>query len=250
MEKQILQNMYNFNEPKVALVSRRNCEGCYDFAELSGYIIETVYNEHGAFLKSQTLFIDKSETINPDIEKVIEYIPRTLTIENVADILEKLYQEEENIVKELDCISGYWISSPEVCKLLKTGYNIDFKFSEDLYCENTVLKYDLWITTHEEDKDCCYAKIGTKNFDHSISEVKFLEGNSFYPYSEKEDYSKRYDGFCRNIINKLKSEINKCREIFGFLHQYEITCTDVDLLGDSRDKEIMKLINEKLKEGV
>lgn len=33
MEKTILQNMYNFNEPKVALVSRKDSKGCYDFVE-------------------------------------------------------------------------------------------------------------------------------------------------------------------------------------------------------------------------
>lgn len=39
MEKTILQNMYNFNEPKVALVSRKDSKGCYDFVELNGYIV-------------------------------------------------------------------------------------------------------------------------------------------------------------------------------------------------------------------
>lgn len=81
MEKTILQNMYNFNEPKVALVSRKDSKGCYDFVELNGYIVEMVYNEHGAFIKSRTFFIDKSETVNPGVEKVIEYIPRTLTVD-------------------------------------------------------------------------------------------------------------------------------------------------------------------------
>ena len=65
MEKTILQNMYNFNEPKVALVLRKDSKGCYDFVELNGYIVEMVYNEHGAFIKSRTFFIDKSETVNP-----------------------------------------------------------------------------------------------------------------------------------------------------------------------------------------
>lgn len=40
---------------------------------------------------------------------------------------------------------------------------------------------------------------------------------------------------------------NERKEIFGFLHDYDITCTSVDLLGDERDEELMKLINEKLK---
>lgn len=44
---------------KFALVSRKDSEGCYDFVELNGYIVEMIYNEHGAFIKSRTFFIDK-----------------------------------------------------------------------------------------------------------------------------------------------------------------------------------------------
>lgn len=246
-EKTILQNMYNFNEPKVALVLRKDSKGCYDFVELNGYIVEMVYNEHGAFIKSRTFFIDKSETVNPGVEKVIEYIPRTLTVDQVVDILERLRQVAEDDVKELNYLRGYRINSPKVCELLKTGFDINFEFSEDLYCKNTVLKYDLNVVTYREDKDYCLASIETKDFDHLVSEVEFLDSNSFYPYSEKEDYSRRYDYFCRDLVEKLKSEINMRKEIFGFLHDYDITCTSVDLLGDERDEELMKLINEKLK---
>ena len=218
MEKTILQNMYNFNEPKVALVLRKDSKGCYDFVELNGYIVEMVYNEHGAFIKSRTFFIDKSETVNPGVEKVIEYIPRTLTVDQVVDILERLRQVAEDDVKELNYLRGYRINSPKVCELLKTEFDINFEFSEDLYCKNTVLKYDLNVVTYREDKD----------------------------------YTRRYDYFCRDLVEKLKSEINMRKEIFGFLHDYDITCTSVDLLGDERDEELMKLINEKLKnkEGV
>lgn len=252
MEKTILQNMYNFNEPKVALVSRKDSEGCYDFVELNGYIVEMVYNEHGAFIKSRTFFIDKSETVNPDIEKLIEYISRTLTVDQVVDILKRLRRIAEDNVKELNYLGKYRINSPEVCELLKTEFDINFEFSEDLYCKDTVLKYNLSVVTYSKDKDYCYASIETENFDHLVSEVEFLESNTFYPYSEREDYSGQYDYFCRNLVNKLKSEINMRREAFGFLHDYDITCTNVDLLGDERDEEIMKLINEKLKnkEGV
>lgn len=252
MEKTILQNMYNFNEPKVALVSRKDSKGCYDFVELNGYIVEMVYNEHGAFIKSRTFFIDKSETVNPGVEKVIEYIPRTLTVDQVVDILERLRQVAEDDVKELNYLRGYRINSPKVCELLKTEFDINFEFSEDLYCKNTVLKYDLNVVTYREDKDYCLASIETKDFDHLVSEVEFLDSNSFYPYSEKEDYSRRYDYFCGDLVEKLKSEINMRKEIFGFLHDYNITCTSVDLLGDERDEKLMKLINEKLKnkEGV
>lgn len=252
MEKTILQNMYNFNEPKVALVLRKDSKDCYDFVELNGYIVEMVYNEHGAFIKSRTFFIDKSETVNPGVEKVIEYIPRTLTVDQVVDILERLRQVAEDDVKELNYLRGYRINSPKVCELLKTEFDINFEFSEDLYCKNTVLKYDLNVVTYREDKDYCLASIETKDFDHLVSEVEFLDSNSFYPYSEKEDYSRRYDYFCGDLVEKLKSEINMRKEIFGFLHDYDITCTSVDLLGDERDEELMKLINEKLKnkEGV
>lgn len=252
MEKTILQNMYNFSEPKVALVSRKDSEGCYDFVELNGYIVEMIYNEHGAFIKSRTFFIDKSETVNLDIEKVIEYIPRTLTVDQVVDILERLLRVAKDNVKELNYLGKYRINSPEVCELLKTEFDINFEFSEDLYCENTVLKYNLSVVTYKKDKDYCFVSIETKDFGHLVSEVKFLESNPFYPYSEEEDYSRRYDCFCRNLVEKLKSEINMRREVFGFLHDYDITCTSVDLLGDERDEEIMKLINEKLKnkEGV
>lgn len=78
---------------------------------------------------------------------------------------------------------------------MKTEFDINFEFSEDLYCKNTVLKYDLNVVTYREDKDYCLASIETKDFDHLVSEVEFLDSNSFYPYSEKEDYSRRYDYF-------------------------------------------------------
>lgn len=234
----ILQNMYNFNEPRIALVSRKDEKGCYNFIELSGYIVEMVYNEYGALLKSRTFFIDKSETVNPNIEKVIEYIPRTLTLGQVVDILDRLYQVADGNIKELESLSGYQICSSEVCELLKIKFNINFEFSRDLYYGNTLLKYELNIFTYEKYYS---VEIETEDFDHSISEIKF-SGNNFFNLNLG-----KYDIFVQDIIEKLKSRIDKRREIFGFLHKYEITCTSVRLLEDERDEKIMKLINEKLK---
>lgn len=161
MEKTILQNMYNFNEPKVALVLRKDSKGCYDFVELNGYIVEMVYNEHGAFIKSRTFFIDKSETVNPGVEKVIEYIPRTLTVDQVVDILERLRETItlEELDKRLEDQSNYSIEG--ICYGLSDYYNtyygsvnftqrlnelgINIKYPENLYSENTTLGYTIIV---------------------------------------------------------------------------------------------------------
>lgn len=72
--KQILQSMCNFEEDRVALILRKG-NNDFDFCNISGYIVNTIY-EDGNFVSTKTMFIDQRSVVNESIKCVKTYIPK------------------------------------------------------------------------------------------------------------------------------------------------------------------------------
>lgn len=59
MEKTILQNMYNFNEPKVVLARYNSEKHVPLLMEIGGYIIAMKYDEDSNICGTETVYFDR-----------------------------------------------------------------------------------------------------------------------------------------------------------------------------------------------
>lgn len=196
--KQILQSMCNFEEDRVALILRKG-NNDFDFCNISGYIVNTIY-EDGNFVSTKTMFIDQRSVVNESIKCVKTYIPKNITLEKLVGLLDKKLDYFGNICMDKARIvetevEGYGLS--DICEELK-DLDVDIKFSnEKLRDKELILKYRLSIW---EDGDRIFVEVSNKD--------STCIGNFIYTQFTYDDYD-LFDvitDIVTFISNKLASE--------------------------------------------
>ena len=245
--KQILQNVVNFEKPKVVLARYNSEKHVPLLMEIGGYIIAMKYDEDSNICGTETVYFDRFGKIDLGIQEIImEFTPgETITLEE----LDKRLEDQSNYSIEGICYglsdyyNTYYGSVNFTQRLNELGINI--KYPENLYSENTTLGYTIIV---KKESDMLRITAISKQY-HGIGNFEEYRSLFYYNLSKTVDSGKLIEIVTDRIVScaiyernrlgfKYNIKINEC-----MVRQVRRRITDNDKL----EKLIKKSINDALK---
>lgn len=246
--KQILQNVVNFEKPKVVLARYNSEKHVPLLMEIGGYIIAMKYDEDSNICGTETVYFDRFGKIDLGIQEIImEFTPgETITLEE----LDKRLEDQSNYSIEGICYglsdyyNTYYGSVNFTQRLNELGINI--KYPENLYSENTTLGYTIIV---KKESDMLRITAISKQY-HGIGNFEEYRSLFYYDLNKTIDSGKLIECVTDKVVSyaiyernrlgfKYNIKINEC-----MVRQVRRRITDNDKL----EKLIKKSINDALKE--
>lgn len=248
MEKTILQNMYNFNEPKVVLARYNSEKHVPLLMEIGGYIIAMKYDEDSNICGTETVYFDRFGKIDLGIQEIImEFTPgETMTLEE----LDKRLEDQSNYGIEGICYglsdyyNTYYGSVNFIQRLNELGINI--KYPEKLYSENTTLGYTIIV---KKESDMLRITAISEQY-HGIGNFEEYRSLFYYDLNKTVDSGKLIECVTDKVVSYAIYERNR----LGFKYNIKINECIVRKVrkritdNDKLEKLIKKSINDALKE--
>lgn len=248
--KQILQNVVNFEKPKVVL-TRCNTEKEKHvplLMEIGGYIVAMKYDEDSNIYGTETVYFDRFGKIDLGIQEIImEFTPgETMTLEELDKRLKDYSNYDLNGIcyRLSDYYNTYYGSVHFIQRLNELGINV--KYPEKLYNENTTLGYTIIV---KKESDMLRITAISKQY-HNVGNFEEYRSLFYYNLSKTVDSGKLIEIVTDRVVScaiyernrlgfKYNIKINEC-----MVRQVKRKITDNDKL----EKLIKKSINDALKE--
>lgn len=253
--KQILQEMYTFEEPKVALLVKKSKEdGYYSLIKrIGGYIITTIYNEDGNLEDTKTLYFDEHGKINEKIHKIKTYIPKEITLEQLSKIdFRYMHTTFAFDDESYDCEIKF-CNFLDIYNILTQDFDIRRKMPEKLLNEEYIMNYKIIIykyNTGRKEENNLEIELNSFTYDNLL-ERKVCD-NTFLKYF---DYNKdNLEDLSKFIADQVVDSIVNSKNKFGFKYKATVKKVEVAYLrkknseNEMIEKQVLKFVNEKLKE--
>jgi hypothetical protein len=246
--KQILQNVVNFEKPKVVLARYNSEKHVPLLMEIGGYIIAMKYDEDSNICGTETVYFDRFGKIDLGIQEIImEFTPgETMTLEELDKRLEDYSNYDLNGIcyRLSDYYNTYYGSVHFIQRLNELGINV--KYPEKLYNENTTLGYTIIV---KKESDMLRITAVSKQY-HNVGNFEEYRSLFYYNLSKTVDSGKLIEIVTDRIVSCAIYERNR----LGFKYNIKINECIVRKVrkritdNDKLEKLIKKSINDALKE--
>lgn len=247
--KQILQEMRTFEEPKVALVKKQN----YSLLKkIGGYIIITTYNEESVLEDTKTLYFDEHGVVDKEIVKIITYIPRGITLEQLSDIDfgNKLCYIYNNNRHEF---INYNFS--DIVRVLMAKFGFEFEMPKKFFNKEHIIDFEVIISKPRDNNGGKYSpNLKINLYKLTYSETRFerdLCRDSIYVYYNYKKKDSLEHDLPKFISDHVVTSIINQKYRFDFKYRPVMKKITVSLRKNESENEMireqtLKFINERL----
>lgn len=246
--------MRTFEEPKVALVKKRNDKDD-EFTllrEIGGYIITTTYNEEGVLGDTKTLYFDEHGVVDKEIVKIITCIPRGITLEQLSDID---FGDKLHYIHNNDRYRFINYNFSDIVRILMTKFRFEFKMPEKFFNKEHIINFEVIISKLRDNNGGKYSpNLKINLFKLTYSETRFerdLCRDSIYVYYNYKKKDSLEHDLPESISDHVVTSIINQKYRFDFKYRPVIKKITVSLRKNESENEMienntLKLINERL----
>lgn len=269
MEK-ILQKVVIFNEPEIAIVSSRKeiksefsypleyygKDGYiypYEIKKINGYLINTFVND-GIIIRYETKYIDENDLVDINIDKVIKYLPKKITFDELYNLLYEELDIFESFLTDYYQLKNESAGLIKIAKELKKDFGIDIELPEELYNKDVVIECEPGFYNYS-------SRIAKEDVKNIITTELLGEWSKYFMYTHfvtMPDINIDLKSFPELKEMLTKSVLDLIKEIYELddkiKAKFIMTPINKDVLSDlgfensKTLKDISNIVNKELKE--